>query len=140
MFNYNKFGDDTDYVSLYARNSIYSSEKYNNAQQIINEVVNPAKTTQRAVYSTTYNSSDFSFANSDTARYNYYCNDISDALVGGSKRFTLRNNNNNNKPTSRKIRKSASVSIPTTKFTKKQHHLKYSHNHNKKHKTRRHKH
>jgi len=58
---------------------------------------------------------------------------------GGSKRFTLRNNinnNNNNKPTSRKIRKSASASasMPTTKFTKKQH------SHNKKHKTRRHKH
>jgi flagellar biosynthesis GTPase FlhF len=57
---------------------------------------------------------------------------------GGSKRFTLRNNNNNNKPISRKIRKhastSTSASMPTTKFTKKQH------SHNKKHKTRRHKH
>jgi hypothetical protein len=55
---------------------------------------------------------------------------------GGSKRFTLRNNDNNNKPISRKIRKSASIStsMPTTKFTKKQH------SNNKKHKTRRHKH
>ena len=55
---------------------------------------------------------------------------------GGSKRFTLRNNNNNNKPTSRKISKSisTSASMPTTRFTKKQH------SHNKKHKTRRHKH
>ena len=55
---------------------------------------------------------------------------------GGSKRFTLRNNNNNNnnKPTSRKIRKSISASMPTTRFTKKKH------PHNKKHKTRRHKH
>ena len=57
---------------------------------------------------------------------------------GGSKRFTLRNNSNNNnnntKSTSRKIRKSASTSIPTTRFTKKQH------RHNKRHKTRRHKH
>ena len=58
---------------------------------------------------------------------------------GGSRKFTLRNNNNN-KPTSRKIRKSTStsastsVSMPTTRFTKKQH------SHNKKHKTRRHKH
>jgi hypothetical protein len=55
---------------------------------------------------------------------------------GGSKRFTLRNNSN--KPTSRKIRKSTSAStstsMPTTKFTKKQH------SHSKKHKTRRHKH
>jgi hypothetical protein len=51
---------------------------------------------------------------------------------GGSKRFTLRNNSN--KPTSRKIRKSTSVSMPTTRFTKKQH------SHSKKHKTRRHKH
>jgi hypothetical protein len=50
---------------------------------------------------------------------------------GGSKRFTLRNNDNN-KPTSRKIKKHASM--PTTKFTKKQH------SNNKKHKTRRHKH
>jgi len=57
---------------------------------------------------------------------------------GGSKRFTLWTNNNNNKPTSRKIRKSTSastsVSMPTTRFTKKQH------SHSKKHKTRRHKH
>jgi hypothetical protein len=55
---------------------------------------------------------------------------------GGSKRFTLRTNNNSNKPTSRKIRKStsASTSMPTTRFTKKQH------SHSKKHKTRRHKH
>jgi hypothetical protein len=54
---------------------------------------------------------------------------------GGSKRFTLRNNSNNNtKSTSRKIRKSASTSMPTTRFTKKQH------RHNKRHKTRRHKH
>ena len=58
--------------------------------------------------------------------------------AGGSKRFTLRNNNNNNsnnnnsKSTSRKIKKHASM--PTTKFTKKKH------PHNKKHKTRRHKH
>jgi hypothetical protein len=57
---------------------------------------------------------------------------------GGSKRLTLRNNNsnnnnnnNNNKSTSRKIKKHASM--PTTKFSKKQHHLKH------KHKTRRHK-
>jgi hypothetical protein len=56
---------------------------------------------------------------------------------GGSRKFTLRNNNSN-KPTSRKIRKSTSastsVSMPTTRFTKKQH------SHSKKHKTRRHKH
>jgi endonuclease/exonuclease/phosphatase family metal-dependent hydrolase len=60
---------------------------------------------------------------------------------GGSKRFTLRNNNNNNnKPISRKIRKHASTSMPTTRFTKKHYHSKHSHNHNKKHKTRRSKH
>ena len=54
---------------------------------------------------------------------------------GGSKRLTLRNNSNNNsKSTSRKIRKHASTSMPTTRFTKKQH------IHNKRHKTRRHKH
>ena len=52
---------------------------------------------------------------------------------GGSKRFTLRNNsNNNNKPTSRKIKKHASM--PTTKFSKKKRHSMH------KHKTRRHKH
>ena len=59
---------------------------------------------------------------------------------GGSKRFTLRNNNNNNsnnnnsKSTSRKIRKSVSASMPTTRFTKKKRHSMH------KHKTRRHKH
>jgi hypothetical protein len=64
--------------------------------------------------------------------------DVPAPSSGGSKRFTLRTNNNNNKPTSRKIRKSTSastsVSMPTTRFTKKQH------SHSKKHKTRRHKH
>jgi hypothetical protein len=149
LFDYTNSGDDTDYVSLYARNSIYSSERINNAQKIIDEVVEPAKKTQRAVYSTTYNSSDFSFAKSDTTRYNYYCSGIPvsgapSASSGGSRKFTLRNNNNNtnnnnnnnnnNKPKSRKIRKSTSASMPTTRFTKKKH------PHNKKHKTRRHKH
>ena len=144
LFDYTKFGDDTDYVSLYARNSIYSSEQNKNAQKIIDEVVEPAKKTQRAVFSNTYNSSDFSFANSDTSRYKYYCSGIPVSGAppapssGGSKRFTLRTNNNSNKPTSRKIRKSTSastsVSMPTTRFTKKQH------SHSKKHKTRRHKH
>ena len=127
---------------MYARNSIYSSENIKNAQKIIDEVVNPAKKTKRAIYSKPYISADFSFAQSNVPRYEYYCNDIEEELVGGSKRFTLRNNNNNNnsnnnsnnKPISRKIRKHASTSMPTTRFTKKQH------NHNKKHKTRRHKH
>jgi uncharacterized protein (TIGR02452 family) len=53
-----------------------------------------------------------------------------------SKRHTLKNN----KLKSRKIKKHASTSIstPTTRFTKKKHHSKHSHN--KKHKTRRSKH
>ena len=60
------------------------------------------------------------------------------AQGGGSytnKHKTLKNN----KPISRKIRKHASTSMPTTRFTKKHYHSKHSHNHNKKHKTRRHK-
>ena len=57
-------------------------------------------------------------------------------IVYTNKRTTLKNN----KLKSRKIKKHASTSIstPTTRFTKKNHHLK--HNHNKKHKTRRSKH
>jgi hypothetical protein len=58
----------------------------------------------------------------------------SNGIVGyTNKRTTLKNN----KLKSRKIKKHASTSIstPTTRFTKKKHHSKHSHN--KKHKTRR---
>ena len=144
LFGYTKLGEDTDYVSLYARYSIYSSEKFNNAQKIIDEVVNSAKKNPRPLLAQKYKSSDFSFGQSDSTRYTYYCAGIPASGTpapasssGGSKRFTLRNNNNNNnnnnsKSTSRKIKKHASM--PTTKFSKKKRHSMH------KHKTRRHKH
>ena len=63
-----------------------------------------------------------------------------EALVGGGSYTNKRKTLKNSKPKSRKINKHASTSIstPTTRFTKKKHHSKHSHN--KKHKTRRSKH
>ena len=128
-----------DYISFFARDNIYSSE-FPDVKKTIDEVVANAKkiTSIRSVL--TYDSDSYSFGKA--ASYPY-CGSISSSMAGGNnhtnKRFTLRNNNNNNnnnKPISRKIRKHASTSttMPTTRFTKKQH------RHNKKHKTRRHKH
>ena len=127
-----------DYISFFARDNIYSSE-FPDVKKTIDEVVANAKSispSSRPVLN--YDSNSYSFGK---ATAYLCCDSIGSSMAGGNnntnKRFTLRNNNSNNninKSTSRKIRKSTSTSMPTTRFTKKRH------NHNKKHKTRRHKH
>jgi nicotinic acid mononucleotide adenylyltransferase len=70
----------------------------------------------------------------------YHLQDVgcTETLVGGGSYTNKRKTLKNNKSKSRKIKKLALRSISTTRFTKKKHHLKHSHN--KKHKTRRSKH
>jgi hypothetical protein len=128
LFNFK----DTDYISFFARGSIYTSEKpFFNAQKIIDEVVANAKSITPTRPVLNYDSDSYSFGKATAYPY---CDLIISSMAGGNHNTNKRHTLKNNKPTSRKIKKSTSASMPTTRFTKKQH------SHNKKHKTRRHKH
>jgi hypothetical protein len=122
-----------DYISFFARDNIYSSQ-FPDVKKTIDEVVYYAKKISPSRPVLSYDTDSYSFGKA--ASYPY-CDSIS-SMAGGNNNTNKRHTLKNNKPTSRKIRKSTSTStsasMPTIRFTKKQH------SHSKKHKTRRHKH